>query len=172
MIPGARSAPHVALCERGQALSSSEAVLRRCTLIGGAVPTLSKPTADRRLCGSGPDTLAERRGRSRTGSVQSRQLATANNLDPARLAMAAQSAALSSQRLVSRTGQPQRGPPAKNNHRGVGAKATGRALEIRDHRCRYRRRYDEGCLTTITPTSNPVISPGPDQSWRIQVDEP
>ena len=55
---------------------------------------------------------------------------------------------------------------------GCGAKATGRALEIRDHRCRYRRRYDEGCLTTITPTSNPVISPGPDQSWRIQVDEP
>ena len=107
----------------------------------------------------------------RTGSVQSRQLATANNLDPARLAMAAQSAALSSQRLVSRTGQPQRGPSAQDNHRGIGAKATGRALEIRDHRCRYRRRYDEGCLAN-TPTSNPVISPGPDQSWRIQVDEP
>ena len=81
MIPGARSAPHVALCERGQALSSSEAVLRRCTLIGGAVPTLSKPTADRSLCGSGPDALAERRGRSRAGSVQSRQPATANNID-------------------------------------------------------------------------------------------
>ena len=54
--------------------------------------------------------------------------------------MAAQSAALSSQRLVSRTGEPQRRPPAQDNHRGTGAKATGRALEIRDRRCRYRRR--------------------------------
>jgi amidase len=27
------------------------------------------------------------------------------------------------------------------------APITGRALEIRDRRCRYRRRYDEGCLT-------------------------
>jgi len=96
-------------------------------------------------------TLAERRSRSRTGNVQSRQPATANNIDPARLAMAAQSAALSSQRLVSRTGQPQPGPPAQDNDRGTGAKATGRALEIRDRRCRYRRRYDEGCLTK-TPT--------------------
>jgi len=60
--------------------------------------------------------------------------ATANNIDPARLAMAAQSAALSSQPLVSRTGQPQRGPPAQDNDRGTGAKATGRALEIRDRR--------------------------------------
>ena len=93
--------------------------------------------------------LAERRGRSRTGSVQSRQPATANNIDPARLAMAAQSAALSSQRLVSRTGQPQRGPSAQDDHRGIGAKATGRALEIRDHWCRYRRRYHEGCLTNM-----------------------
>ena len=85
------------------------------------------------------------------GVFQSRQSATANNIDPARLAMAAQSAALSSQRLVSRTGKPQRGPPAQDNDRGTGAKATGRALEIRDRRCRYRRRYDEGCLTN-TPT--------------------
>jgi transposase len=96
-------------------------------------------------------TLAERRSRSRTGNVQSRQPATANNIDPARLAMAAQSAALSSQRLVSRTGKPQRGPPAQDNHRGISAKAAGRALEIRDRRCRYRRSYDEGCLTN-TPT--------------------
>ena len=34
---------------------------------------------------------------------------------------------------------------------GCGAKATGRALEIRDRRRCYRRRYDEGCLTN-TPT--------------------
>src|SRR5262249_31495045 len=97
-----------------------------------------------------PDTLAERRGRSRTGSVQSRQPATANNIDPTRLAMAAQSAALSSQRLVSRTGKPERRPPAQDNHRRSGAKATGRALEIRDRRCHYRGRYDEGLTTTPT----------------------
>ena len=36
-----------------------------------------------------------------------------NNIDPARLAMAAQSAALSSQRLVPPTGKPQRGPPVR-----------------------------------------------------------
>src|SRR6476660_6143471 len=107
-------------------------------------------TADRSVCGSGPDTLAERRGRSRTGSVQSRQPATANNIDPTRLAMAAQSAALSSQHLVSRAGKPQRGTAAQNNHRCTGAKATGRALEIRDRRCRYRGRYDESCLTNIS----------------------
>src|SRR5215471_14422905 len=75
---------------------------------------------------------------------------SANNIDPARLVVAAQSAALSSQRLVSRTGKPQRGPPAQDNHRGTGAKATGRALEIRDRRCRYRRRYDEGLTNTPT----------------------
>jgi transposase len=34
--------------------------IHRHTLVGGAIPTIRKPTADRSVCRSGPDTLAER----------------------------------------------------------------------------------------------------------------
>jgi len=49
-------------------------------------------------------------------------------------------------------------------------KAAGRALEICNRRCRDRRRRNDGCLTNIL--TEPRHLPGPDQSWRIQVDEP
>src|SRR6516225_626596 len=47
--------------------------------------------------------------------------------------------------------------PAQDDDRGTGAKATGRALEICDHRCRHRRRYDEDRLTN-TPNRIPSSS--------------
>ena len=107
--------------------------------------------------GPGADTLAKRSGRSGAGGVQSRQSTTANNIDPARLAMAAQSTTVSAHHLVSRAGPAECRPPAQDDDRGTGAKATGRALEICDHRCRHRRRHDEGRLTN-TPTRIPSSS--------------
>ena len=41
-------------------------------------------------------------------------------------------------------------PPTQDNDRRAGAKAAGRALEICDHRCRHRRRHDEGPLDEHT----------------------
>jgi hypothetical protein len=78
--------------------------------------------------------------------------------------MAAQSTTISAHHLVSRAGPAECRPPAQDDDRGTGAKATGRALEIWDHRCRHRRRHDEGRLTNtpnrIPSSSRTWISPG------------
>src|SRR5215472_8229720 len=54
--------------------------------------------------------------------------------------MAARSAASALSVWFHERGKPQRAPPAQDNHRGIGAKATGRALEMRDRRRRYRNK--------------------------------
>ena len=58
--------------------------------------------------GLGADTLAERVGRSRTGGLQGRQSAAANDDDTARVAVAATTANLGAERLVSRARPEQR----------------------------------------------------------------
>ena len=61
---------------------------------------------NRGLCGPGADTLAEWIGRSRAGCIKGWQSATTNDIDPARLAMAAPSAGLCTRPLVPRPGKP------------------------------------------------------------------
>src|ERR1019366_1447870 len=74
--------------------------VRRRSLVGRVVPTLRQSTAGRFLRGAGADTLAERIGRTRTGRVQIGQSAIANNTYPARLVMAAPSAAIGAGSVV------------------------------------------------------------------------
>ena len=69
--------------------------VRRHSVVGRAVPTLRQPTTGRCLCWLGADTLAEWISRSRARRVQVRQSTSANNTDPARLAMATPSATIS-----------------------------------------------------------------------------
>ena len=75
------------------------------------------------------------------------QSATANDDDPARLVMAAPSAGLGARPLVPRPRKTQRWPPAQDDDRGGGAKATRRPLEICDRWHRHRRSRDEDRLT-------------------------
>ena len=75
---------------------------------GRAVPQLQQPKATGGLRWAGADTLAERIGRSRTGGLQGRQSAAANDDDTARVAVAATPANLGAERLVSRARPEQR----------------------------------------------------------------
>ena len=92
--------------------------------------------------------------------------------DPAGLALAAASAATrrsacgSDERVSA-----QRRPPEEDDDRGAGPQAAGRAVEVRDRRRRHRGSRHEDRLTRSRPPDHHYL-PGPDQSWRIQVDEP
>ena len=78
------------------------------TLVRRAVPQLQQPKATGGLRWAGSDTLAERIGRSRTGGLQGRQSAAANDDDTARVAVAATPANLGAERLVRRARPEQR----------------------------------------------------------------
>lgn len=143
--------------------------IRHAHLVGGSLSSLRQPTAGGRLCGPGADAVAERSGRPGTRGVEIRQSAAAHHDDPAGLALAAAPADIGVDAVVPRQGGASGWPLAQTRHRGAGAKAAGRTLEIRHRRCRDRRRHDETRLNLIPPFRN---STGPDQPRRIRVDEP
>jgi transposase len=63
--------------------------IRRCPVDGGALPIFRQSPANRRLRRFGADALAERVDRPRTGRIEGRQSAPANDDDSTGLAMAA-----------------------------------------------------------------------------------
>ncbi len=119
-------------------------------------------TTDRCLRRPCADALAKRVSQSRARHLAIRQSPTANDDDPACLAMAASSAMLGARPLVPRSRQAQRRTLTQDDNRCTGAKAAGRALEVCDRWRHHRRRRDESCLTIGTDQSrNPQ---GPQKS--------
>ena len=99
-----------------------------------------------RLCGPRADTLAERRGRSRPGSLEIRQSKAENDVDPARLVMAAPSTAIGSYLVVRGPGQAPRRLSQEDNDCRARPQAARRVVEIRQRRRRHRGRDHEDRL--------------------------
>ena len=121
----------------------------RSGICGGAlerriIPPLRQSQTTGGLRRFGADAVAKRVYRSRAGCVQGWQPAAANHDDPARLAMAAQSAGLGAEPLVPRPGQAQRRAVEEDNHRRARAQAAHRPLEICIPWRRHRRCSHEG----------------------------
>ena len=119
--------------------------------------------------GLGADTLAERIRRSRTGRLQSREPAAANNHDPTRLVVAEAPAPFATDPVVPPTRPAQWWPHPEGADRRPGTKAADRLLEICDRRSCTGRSRDNGRLRT-----EPILSnlPESDQLRRIQVSGP
>ena len=97
--------------------------------------------------------------RSRTGRLQSRQPAAANNNDPARLVMGETSATFDTDLVVPSTGPTQWWPNPQGPDRCLGPKAADRLLEIRDCRGRTGRSGDDGRMkASASPFQSPRAS--------------
>src|ERR687894_1281233 len=110
-----------------------------------SLPILPQPAADSRLCRAGADTMAKWIGAARTGRIEVGQPEAAIHHDPAGLAMAAASADVGVERVVSRTRQAQWRARQEDGDRRPGTQAPRRTLEILLQRRGHRGRYDEGC---------------------------
>jgi hypothetical protein len=123
------------------------------------VSELFQSAAGRRLCRISAHALAERIRRSRTGRLQSRQPAAANNHDPARLVMGETSATFDTDLVVPSTGPAQWWPNPEGHDRCLGPKAADRLLEIRDCRGRTGRSGDDGRMkASASPFQSPRAS--------------
>src|SRR5215207_6067738 len=142
----------------------------RHALVGGPVPHVQQPKAGCRLRRTGPHTVAKRIGPSGPGRLQGRQSAAANDHDPDCLAVAAPSAAVSADPMVPRADQAHGRASRQDDDRCSGAQAAGRALEGCNSWRSDRGSRPQARLSRLLPLSR--NRPGPDQSRRIQVDEP
>ena len=143
--------------------------IRRCPVVGRTVPQLLQSTAGRCLCGVGADALAKRVRRSRTGRLQSREPAAANNDDPACLAVGETSAGFDTGTVVPSKGPVQWRPNPEGTDRCLGPKAADRLLEICDRRDRTGRSRDSGCLSTSAPQSSGARSAPADPGERTEI---
>ena len=120
---GSRAGSPARLCRRGGRRRATRAAAsperhrsgsRRCSVVGGPVPHLRQSPAGGRLCGPGPHALEEWIGGSRARRIEGRQPAAAHHHDPARLAVAAASAAVGAEPVVPGAGPAQRRAPRRN----------------------------------------------------------
>ena len=100
--------------------------------------------------------------RSRTGRLQSREPAAANNDDPACLVVGETSARFDTDTVVPSKGPVQWRPNPEGTGRCLGPKAADRLLEICDRRDRTGRSRDNGRLRTSAPPifRSPISSGG------------
>ena len=112
----------------------------------GLYRNLRQPKASRRLCRVGAYALAKWNRRARARRIQSRESASADDDDPACLALAETSAAFGTGAMVQGTRQTQRRAPAQNDDRGACTQIVSRVVEICECRRRHRRRRNEGLL--------------------------
>lgn len=138
-------------------------------MVGRTVTQLLQSTAGRCLCGVGADALAKRVRRSRTGRLQSREPAAANNDDPACLAVGETSAGFDTGTVVPSKGPVQWRPNPEGPDRCLGPKAADRLLEICDRRDRTGRSRDSGCLSTSAPQSSGARSAPADPGERTEI---
>src|SRR5690348_7988760 len=112
-----------------------------------SLPILPQPAADRRLCRAGTDTVAKWIGAARTGRIEIGQPEAAIHHDPAGLAMAAASADLGIEPVVSRAREAQWRTRQEDGDRRPGAQTPRRTLEILVQRRSHRGRGDEDRLS-------------------------
>src|ERR1051325_10728437 len=125
-----------------------------------SLPILPQPAADRRLCRAGADPVAKWIGAARTGRIEIGQPEAAIHHDPAGLAMAAASADVGIEPVVSRAREAQWRTRQEDGDRRPGAQAPRRTLEILVPRGGHRGRDDESCLSaqiTVLPFGRILI---------------
>src|SRR5689334_9066448 len=125
-----------------------------------SLPILPQSAADCSLCRAGADPVAKWVGAARTGRIEIGQSEAAIHHDPAGLAMAAASADLGIEPVVSRAREASWRARQADGDRRSGAKAPRRTLEILLQRHSHRGRDDEGCLSaqiTVLPFGRIVI---------------
>src|SRR3954454_3687170 len=112
-----------------------------------SLPFLQQPAPAGRLCRAGADTVAKRIGAARTGRIQVGQPEPALYHDPALLTLAAASAGVGVEPVVSRARDAQWRARQEDGDRRPGAQAPRRTLEILIQRGGHRGRDDEDCLS-------------------------
>jgi hypothetical protein len=143
-------------------------------LVGRIFPAFRQPEADCGLCRFGANSMAKWFGGERARGFQGWKFPLANDYDPTRLAMAAPSTRFGAEPMVPRAGCTQWRPLSQNGDHSTRTEIVGCLLEVYNRWRRHRRRHSENRLKSLRLLSlfNFRNLPRPDQSWRIQVDEP
>src|ERR1044071_2083334 len=112
-----------------------------------SLPILPQSAADCSLCRAGADPVAKWIGAARTGRIEIGQSEAAIHHDPAGLAMAAASADLGIELVVSRACDTQWRARQEGGDRRPSAQAARRTLEVLVQRGGHRGRDNESCLS-------------------------